>query len=145
MAGYVPEKTLSTGGNYWKRLLIRATGTQIFVFNFSTDRAVRISFPNHDVVHVVPVRHARFIVISRSGFQQRFIRDRATAIGEERETIKNEYQTTPPLRRDPNIDRRSIQLNRPSVLRRTIQRHSVDIHSGAYAGDQEPESAAVRT
>ncbi|HSA86933.1 MAG TPA: hypothetical protein VLE46_12185, partial [Nitrospira sp.] len=46
---------------------------------------------------------------------------------------EDEYQFTPPVRRDSNIDRWLIQLNSPFIDRLTIRPNTEDVDSGAHA------------
>jgi len=133
----VPVRKVSTGGTIGgdSRSLygFRLAGTQILVFNLAIGGVVRLSFPHHDIVHVVLVCHLHLILISGSGFQEGLIGHEAAAIPQKRGTGKDEHQATPPIRRYPDIDRRSTQLNSPLVLGSTIDRHPMDIDSRVHA------------
>ena len=47
-----------------------------------------MSFPNYDIVYVIPVGRFDFILISGSGFQESLIGDGAAPIGQNEELAK---------------------------------------------------------
>jgi len=57
----------------------------------------------------------------------------AAAVGQKPGAGKDEHQSTPSVRRYPNIDRGSIQLNSTFIRCSTISCHAVDIDGGAHA------------